>query len=394
MINTSLSKKLQFVFTVFANYSYVIINFLLIVIISERFSTEILGSYLHAFVIINLLSIILKFGNENYLLRTGSFKKDSLNQAKTTFLTLCLPIVVVVVILAFLKYSFLFYFIPYLLGFTFLTLIIAYNKGRDVNKSFWLNLLIFSVIPLINICVIYFCKPSIQNIILLLGFLYFLLALYFFFKKLKISIYLILDRSYLKECSQYLILTVGAIMAASSSSLIIGFLLDSQLTASYIILEKITDIILLSVTVIAVLSSKPLVHSFNNQSNFKKSYHSFLFKSLILATIVTILTASFLNEILNFMNFDYFENYTEVLYILFIGKFLICCFGPAILITSISNQRVELIYAYIFIIFFNIIFGSLLISFFGATGAAVNSVTTLITLRLVFFNKIKNKYFL
>ena len=370
-----------------------LINFLLISVISNRFSSEILGSYLHAFVIINLLSIVLKFGNENYLLRTGSFKKDCLNQAKTSFVALCLPIIVIVLILGFLNNSFLFYFIPYLLGFTFLTLIIAYNKGRDVNKIFWLNLLIFSVIPLINFCVIYFCKPSIENIILLLGFLYFLLALYLFFKELNISINLILDKSYLRECIQYLILTVGSIISTSSSSLIIGFLLDSQLTASYIILEKITDFILLSVSVIAVLSSKPLIDSFNNQLNFRKSYISFLTKSFFLALAVAILMLLFLNKIMAILDFDYFDNYIQVLYVLLAGKLFICSLGPAILITSISNRRSELIFAYILIVAFNIIFGSLMISFFGAIGAAVNSISTIIILRLVFLNKIRKRYF-
>lgn len=393
MISASLSKILKFVFTVFANFSYILFNFLLIVIISERFSGDLLGSYLHAFVIINLLSIILKFGNENYLLRTGSFKKESLDQAKTMFVTLCLPIVIVVVILGFLNNYLFFYFIPYLLGFTFLTIIIAYYKGRNVNKSFWLNLFIFCVIPLINLCLIYYYEPSIETIILLLGILYFLVAQYFFFSKIKISLNLILDRIYLKECGQYFILTLGAIMATASSSLIVGFLLDSQLTASYIILEKITDIILLSVTVIAVLSSKSLVHSFNNQSNFKKSYHSFLLKSLVLGLIITILTASFLNEILSVMNFEYFENYIIVIYILFIGKFLFCCFGPALLIAGISKQRSELIYANIFIVFFNLIFGSLMIFLLSVVGAAINSIITVILLRLVFYNKIRKRYF-
>jgi len=379
MINNSLSKNIKFFFTVFANYSYVIVNFLLIAIISNRFSTEILGSYLHSL--------------ENYLLRTGSFKKDSLNQAKTIFITLSLPIVCFVVMLGFFNNPLFFYFIPYLLGFTFLTIIIAYNKGRDVNKSFWLNLLIFSVIPLINLCVVHFYKPDVEIIVLLLGFLYFLLALYFFLKELKISINLILDRIYLIECSQYLILTVGSIMATTSSSLIIGFLLNSKITASYIIIEKISDIISLSVTVVAVLSSKPLIDSFNNRSNFKKSYYSFLFKSLILAIVIALLTLLCLNKIMIFLDFEYFDNYIEVVYILFIGKFLICCLGPAILITSISNRRSELIFAYIFIVAFNLIFGSLMISIFGAIGAAVNSVTTLIILRLVFFNKIRKKYF-
>jgi len=388
--------------------------FLLFMVLTRVLSVSDFGIYSILSVTILLLSGILRFGLDEFLVRDVAGKRGKIKIKKFSILFKFLflsSIVIIGLILIFnlplLKLFHLqeisFSFKMVLLIIFCLTLSLFINNGyyqakKEMNKVIFFDFLLKSLWALPVIIMVLFYSIDLNKLFLLRFLVIFIifLLLIFLMKKNKASFFIPLNRNYIKKGLTFggpiIFLIISQLVITASDRYILGFFHGSIKVSLYSYIYSLLNFVLVISYTIAMIFYPYIVEAWNQK---KKEKSNFLFNayfkySLMICLPCTIGLFILRKELITMIS--------GPKYLLALPIFPILMFFPLLDMGTILYQKTLLIKnktATISIIYLigmslNIILNFLLIPKYHFYGAAIATIITYIVIFSIFFIKARN----
>jgi len=394
-----------------------VLKFGQILLITNLYGAEYFGAYTFAISVFLFINSIFRFGFDVYIHKkvASIFIEKGRNKSQQFFIKIVvIPIVVLALIsiviklslMAFgdeaLKLNLLSSLILYSSLYAFMWLFAYYNRGIEKGKtSVFILEIVFPVINILALLLFSVLDFNINNILIHSYGLAVVICLLIFIglEKLDYSLFgktLSKIKNYslreTKNAFPYLLISMSSMLLAWVDFYVISFFESDNTLGIYSASTKFAQFMLFPASAIAIFFSNKLVEFYKN--NDHKSVVTFLKKITIILFIVSsllfVLINLFSSSILNLFGEEFKEG-NVVLLILTFAYLINASLGSFETVLLMSSYKRYLFNLNLITVLLNIIFNIPLVFLFGIEGAALGTLISIATNRIMQYYFIRNK---